>query len=167
MLPNGSYVMTASVSAVRRRPDEDAARWRGDLQARRGVHDVAHRGVVAAGSQRADEHLTGADPDAQLDRALHPARVIGDRLLHAQRRPHGALGIVLVRDRGAEQGDDAVPQDLVDPAAKGIDVLHQPFEAGVDHPFDLLRIAVLGQCRVADDVGEQHGDDAPLLELLR
>lgn len=39
------------------------------------------------------------------------------KLLHAQRRPHGPLGVVLVGDRGPEEGDDGVTDDLVDLAA--------------------------------------------------
>ena len=35
-----------------------------------------------------------------------------------ERGPDRPLGVVLVRDRGAEQGDDLVADDLVEPAAE-------------------------------------------------
>ena len=52
------------------RPDDDGARLGQGLQPAGGVDDVAHRGGVAAGPQRADEHLAGvdADPHAQARR---------------------------------------------------------------------------------------------------
>ena len=43
---------------------------------------------------------------------------LGERLLHPQRGPDRPLGVVLVGDRGAEQGDDLVADDLVEAAAE-------------------------------------------------
>ena len=40
-----------------------------------------------------------------------------------QRRVAGALGVVLVRDRRAEQGHDAVAGELVDRALEAVDAL--------------------------------------------
>ena len=54
---------------------------------------------------------------------------------------HGALGVVLVGDRRAEQGDDGVADDLVDPAAEVGDVGGQALEAAVDEVLDLLGVA--------------------------
>ena len=88
----------------------------------------------------------------------------GERLLHAQRGAHGPLGVVLVGDRRAEQGDDGVAEQLVDAAAERLDVGDERLEARLDEPLDLLGVEVLGERRVADEVGEQHGDDAPLLD---
>ena len=64
-----------------------------------------------------------------------------DRLLHAQRGAHRPLGVVLVGHRRAEQGDDGVADDLVDPPAEGGDVVHQPLEAAVDEVLHLLGVA--------------------------
>ena len=86
-----------------------------------------------------------------------------ERLLHAQRGPHGPLGVVLVGDRRTEQGDDGVADDLVDPAAEGVDVGHEPLEAVVDQVLHLLGVAGLGQRREADEVGEQDRDDPTLV----
>ena len=130
----------------------------------RGVHDVSHRRVVAAG-QRADEHLAGVDADAHLDaRPVLPlAGEVAQRALHAQAGTHGSLGVVLVGHRRAEQGDDAVAEQLVDSAPELLDVGDETLEAGLDQALDLLRVAVLGQRRVADEIGKEDGDDAPFL----
>ena len=56
----------------------------------------------------------------------------GQRLLHPQPGAHGPLGVVLVGDRRAEQGDDGVAEQLVDAAAEQLDVGDQPLEAGLD-----------------------------------
>ena len=83
--------------------------------------------------------------------------------LHAQPGAHGPLGVVLVGHGSAEQGDDAVAEQLVDAAAELLDVGDETLEAGLDQALDLLRVTVLGQRGVADEVGEEHGDDAPFL----
>ena len=149
---------------------EDAA-WRGrTLQTRCGVDDVAHRGVLGA-CQRADQDLAGVDADAHADpRAAGQPRCadeVSQRCLHAQRGAHGAFGVVLVRDRRAEQREDAVAEDLVDPAAERRDVVDEQLEARVDQPLDGLRIAMFSQCCEPDQIGEQHGGDPPLLGLRR
>ena len=84
-------------------------------------------------------------------------------LLHAEPGPNGALGVVLVGDRGAEEGEDGVADDLVDPAAEVGDVGGEPLEAAVDEVLDLLGVAGLGEVGEPDQVGEQHGDDAALV----
>ena len=63
----------------------------------------------------------------------------GQRLLHPQRGAHRTLGVVLVGDGRAEQREDAVTEELVDPAAERRDVVDQALEARVDEPLHLLR----------------------------
>ena len=69
-------------------------------------------------------------------RMLHRyADLLGDgrqRLVHAQAGPHRPFGVVLVGDRGAEQGDDLVADDLVEATAEGRDVDDEPLEAPID-----------------------------------
>jgi hypothetical protein len=135
------------------------------LQARRGVHDVAHRRVVGAGEDP-HQHLAGVEADAHLDRPVEAglADDARERVLHPQRGPRRALGVVLVGDGRTEQGDDGVTEQLVDTAAERLDVGDEPFEARVDEALHALGVEVLGERGVADEVGEQHRDDAPLLE---
>ena len=151
---------------VRRLADDHAPGRGHRLQPRGGVDDVAHRRVLGAG-ERADEHLAGVDADAHadVDGAARPGlgHRAGDRLLHPQPGPHGAFGVVLVRHRGAEQGEDPVAEQLVDPAAVLGDVVDEAGEAAIDQALGLLGVHVLGERGEPDEVGEQHGDDAPLL----
>ena len=65
-------------------------------------------------------------------------------------------------DGRPEQGEDGVPEHLVDVPAERLDVDDQSFEACLDEPLDLLGIESFGHRGVADEVGEQHGDDAAL-----
>ena len=145
---------------------EHAARRGQRLQPRRGVHDVAHRRVVGAG-EHADEHLAGVEPDAHRGSAgRRPVSATKRSSVSCIRRrgPHGPLGVVLVGDGGAEQGDDGVAEQLVDAAAERLDVRHQALEARLDQALDALGVEVLGERGVADEVGEQHRDDAALLQ---
>ena len=121
------------------RTDDDLVRAGDRLQPARGVHDVAHRGVVAAGAQRADEHLAGVHADAQVDVDAVLFAHLREPLLHPQRGAHRALGVVLVRDRRAEERDERVADDLVDLAAEGGDLGGEPLEAAVDEVLDVLR----------------------------
>ncbi len=137
-----------------------------------GVDDVAHRRGRAAGAQGADQDLAGVDPDAHLHpgQRVRPARPpTGDRGqggLHAQRGADGALRVVLVGDRGPEQGEDAVADDLVDPTPELGDVGDQELEPGVDQPLHPFGVERLGQAGEADDVGEHDGDHPSLVPMV-
>ena len=85
------------------------------------------------------------------------------RVLHAQRAADGALGVVLVRDRGAEDGHDVVADVLVDLAPEALDLLAQAPQRAVDETLDRLGVHALGHGGVARQVGEQHRDLAALL----
>ena len=149
---------------ARRVADEHPAFGRQPLQPRGDVDDVTHRRVVGA-RERADENLTRVDPDPQLD--VGDGRLLGDeppqRRVHLESGAHRAFGVVLVRDRRAEQRHDRVTEHLVDPPAEALDIGHQAFERGVDESFDLFRVTELGEGRESHHVGEQDGDDTPAL----
>ena len=142
--------------------EHPAGRSRG-LQPRRGVDHIAHGRVVASGPQRTDEHLAGVHADAHPDGQVQVGRQLPDGSLHPQRCSHGALGIVLVGDRRAEEGHDGVAQDLVHSPTEAGHVLDEALEEAVDHRLDLLRIHALGALGEPDEVGEQDRDDATLL----
>ena len=128
-----------------RRPDDHLVRAGDLLQPARGVHDVAHRGVVAAGAQGADEDLAGVHADAQVD--VDPVLLahLREPFLHPQRRAHRSLGVVLVRDGRTEERDQRVADDLVDLPAEGRDLGGEPLEATVDEVLDVLGIRGLRQ----------------------
>jgi hypothetical protein len=148
-------------------PDHDLAGLGHGLEPAGGVDDVAHGGGVAAGPQRAHEHLAGVDADSHLEAV--GADLVGPRRqrpLHAQAGADRPLGVVLVGDRRAEERQQPVADHLVDATAEVGDVGGQPFEASVDEVLDLLGVPVLGQGREADEIGEQHGEDPPLVASL-
>ena len=94
---------------------------------------------------------------------MHAFLGLADRPLHDQRGPYRAFSVVLMGDRRAEQGDDGVAHDLVDPPAELGHHRHQPLEAAIDEVLHVFGVARLAQRREADDVGENHRDDAPLV----
>ena len=66
--------------------------------------------------------------------------------------------MVLVRDRRAEQREDAVAGGLHDVAVVAMDRVHHQLERRIDDRARLLGIEVLHQLRRALDVGEQRRD---------
>ena len=86
-----------------------------------------------------------------------------ERLLHAQRGPDGAFGVVLVGDGRAELGDELVADDLVEAAAERGDVGEQPLEGVVDQPFHLLGVAGGRHGGETDEVGHQDRDQPALV----
>ena len=80
-----------------------------------------------------------------------------------ERGAHGPLRVVFVGDRRTEQGEDRVTDDLVDLPAERSDICHEALEAVVDQVLQLLGIHRLGETGEADEVGEQHRHDAPLV----
>ena len=147
----------------RGRADDHLAGLGGALQPVGRVHDVAHRRVVAAGPERAHQHLARVDPDPHADVDAQLGRGQRERLLHPQGGAHGALSVVLVRGGRTEQRHDGVADDLVDAAAEGVDLGHEPPEAVVDQVLHLLRIPRLGQRGVPDQVREEDRDDPTLI----
>ena len=154
-------------------PDEHAAVRCQGLESRRRVDHIAHGGVVGPG-HRADEHFAGIDADTHLDLAgglVAVLDVFGDesseRFLHAQGGADSPVGVVLVGDGCAEEGDDGVAEDLVDATAEGLDLGDEWLEVGLDEAGHGLRIEALGERGVADEVGEQHRDDPPFLDRDR
>ena len=88
----------------------------------------------------------------------HPA----DRALHAQRGADRPLGVVLVRDRRAEDRHDPVAGELVDVPAEGLDRAGQRGQHPVGDRADPFRVEVLRPGGEVGEVAEEHGDDAPL-----
>ena len=154
---------TSGRGRVRGGADHHLAGLGSGLQAAGRVHHVAHCRVVAPGSERADEHLTGVHPNAHLELEARLGPHLHEVLLHAQRSPHRALGVVLVRDRCAEQRHQRIADHLVDLSAERGDVVRQPREAPIDEVLHLLRVGGLGEARVAHEVREEHRGDAPLV----
>jgi hypothetical protein len=85
-----------------------------------------------------------------------------DRGNELERCPNAALGIVLLRDGRAPQRHHRVADELLDPAAVPLDHIPSRVEVAREELANLLGVAVLGERREADQVGEEHRDDPAL-----
>ena len=173
--PPSPYSIDARGRAVRRLADEDAvpgaAAW-----SRAAVLTTSPATIPSPASGRAST-ATSASPVltaiAHLD-ALLARAPIADR----ERRAHGSLRVVLVRDRRTEDGHDRVADELLHRAAVALELVT---EASVVRPED--RAHVLGVERSARDVKptrsanttvttlrslrERHAPESRLLRRLR
>ena len=86
-----------------------------------------------------------------------------DGFARGERRTHGALGIVLVRNGSAEDGHDGVADELLHRAAEALDLRADARVIRREHRAYVLRIELLGAAGEADEVGEEDGDDLALL----
>ena len=144
--------------------DGDGHWWRRRLQARRHVDGVPGEEALAARrvDGEAHEHLARVHADAHLDGLPADARQCVDLVDDAQAGTHGALGVVLVHNRHAEDRDHGVADELLDRAAVG---LHRRAGDGVvagQKAVDELGVVALAEGCEADEVAEEDGDDAPL-----
>ena len=119
-------------------------------------------GVSAASCDRAHHDFASVHADAALQRIA----AVGDQLgrvatkffLHAESRIERALRMVLVRDRRAEQREDAVAGALHDVAVVAADRVDHQLERRIDDRARLFGIEVLFEFGRALDIGEQRGD---------
>ena len=148
----------------RRFIDEDAARRRGDLHARRGVHDISgnHSLARVGPCVERDERLARCDADSYLE-----LPVLGQQVTDRQRRPNGPLRIVLMRDRRAEHGHDRIPDELLDRAAEALQLRAHATVIRPQERADVFRIHPLGTRGEADEVAEEAGDELALLARLQ
>ena len=153
------YSIACSVARYVVSSDEDPVAGSGGLQASRSVDDVARGHALARlwpGVQR-HERLAGRDPDPHLELAFL-VRPVADR----ERRAHGALRIVLVRERRAEERHDRVADELLDRASEALQLRAQPLVVRPQDRLDVLGIERLGARGEADEVGEEHRHDLAL-----
>ena len=66
-------------------------------------------------------------------------------------------------NRGTEQREDTIPDDVVVPPTELVDHGNEPLEQAVDESGDVLGIGALGKPREPHHIGEEHGDDTPFL----
>ena len=152
----------------RRRADEHAARSRVLLQSRGHVGRVANRCVVhaeiVADLTHDDRPAVEADPhlEAPLEARRQLAAQVTDGALDREGGVSGAPGRVLVRDRRAEQGHDAIARVLIDRALEAMHLGRDHLEATIDDGVDLFWVALLGECAKSREIGEQHRHLPPL-----
>jgi hypothetical protein len=144
--------------AVRRLVHDHAVHGSRALQARRRVDDVAgcHPLAGVRSCVERHEHLPGSDPDPQLERLLQGE--VADR----ERRADGALGVVLVRRRSAEQGHDGIADELLHRAAVPLELGAYAHVVRAQDRLHVLGIQRLGPRGEADEVAEEDAHDLPL-----
>ena len=107
----------------------------------------------------AADDLAGVDADADLEPVAQP----GDGLPDGERRPKRALGVVVVRLRRAEQRHHRVADVLLDAPAVALDLGRDRAEVRALEVADLFGVAGLGTPGEADEVGEEHAHEPPLV----
>ena len=85
---------------------------------------------------------------------------------HRERSPNGALGVVLVRLRNPEDGEHGVAGELLRRAPEALDLRVDQVEELTLKLANVLGVEQLAERSRAREVGEEHGDDAPLLPLV-
>ena len=95
-------------------------------------------------------------PTRSSDRLLD--REVADR----ERRADGALGVVLVRGRRAEERHDRVPDELLDRSAVALELRAHALVVRSEERLDVLRIERLRARGEADEVAEDDRDDLAL-----
>jgi hypothetical protein len=127
------------------------------------LRGVVHARVVAD-SPDDDLARVQAHPHRELEPALAP-HVFGERpevARQLERGRAGALGVVLVGDRGTEERHDAVAGVLVDRPFVAVNAVREDPEQAIEEAMPLLRIDALGELHRARDVGEEDGDGLSL-----
>ena len=146
---------------VGRPVDEDAVHRCAALESRGGVDDVAGRHSLALGRARVerDEDLARRDPDSQLD------AVLDGEVANRERRADGALGVVLVRRRSAEEGHHGVTDELLDRASVSFELGSDTRVVRAQDRLDVLGIQRLRLRREAHEIAEENAHDLALATL--
>ena len=120
---------------------EHAVHRRRALQARSGVDDIPCDHPLALGGRRPerDERFARRHGDAHLE-----AAVLDDRVADREPGPHRPLGIVLVRDRRAEDRHHRVADELLDRAAVPLELAAEPRVVRRERRAHVLRVEPLG-----------------------
>ncbi len=144
--------------------DRHRARGRRSLDARPGVHRVAHREVVhrEVDADVTDHHgpAVQTDAEAQIQIArLGKLPAVGlERRLDVQRGASGALRVILVGDRRPEEREEPVAEELGDRPLVTMDLVQHQIERALQDRPHVLRVEPLGHRRRSDHVGVEHGD---------
>ena len=141
--------------ALHPRRNHDRARLGQRLHPRRDIWHVAENLA-----RRIHHHRPGFDRDARGQRRLARAGVLavqfGKRALDRERRPHRALGIVLLRHRIPEQHHQPVAELLGDLAAHFRHRRRGGIEIGADQVAPLLGIELRGNASRIHQIAEHH-----------
>ena len=138
--------------------DIDLPRLGGLLESGGNVHRVAGHGVLVllrAGSGTTHHFAcVDADPDLQVVARL------GHRGTDGESGMERACGVIIVGLGCTVDGHHGIPDVLLDGATVTLDLCGHGAEVGALDLADLLGIGLFGPGREADEVDEQHGDEA-------
>jgi hypothetical protein len=143
---------------VRPTIDKHTVRRGGRLEARGRIQHVAGRKGVAAlrGGVKPHDCLAGGHRQAHTQLPL-----LHDPVADGYGRAHGALWVVLVGHRCAEDRHDGIADELLDRAPVGLEIGSQLIVVRGQERLDVLRIERVGARGEPDEVGEDHADDLP------
>jgi hypothetical protein len=82
--------------------------------------------------------------------------------LNRERRAHGALGVVLLRPRIAEERHEPIAESLEDMPAVRRHRLGRRIEIDADQVAQVLGVELRSKGRRADEIAEHEGDRAAL-----
>ncbi len=99
-----------------------------------------------------------ADPHVKLELRL-PFVQLGDRLDDTQAGADRPLGIVLVRDRRAEDRHHRVADELLDGSTVSLELVPQSRVVRTDPGAYVFRVGPVGGGREADEIAEERRDD--------
>ena len=147
--------------ALHPRGDQNRPRLSQRLHPRREVGRVAENFA-----RRIHHNRSGVEADAGVERRLAggsvPAVELGKSALERERCARGALGIVLLRHRIAEQRHQPVAELLGDMPAHLGHRRRSGIEVGADEVAPLLGVEPRGNAGRTDEVAEHHSEIAPL-----
>ena len=166
--PQRPELEVALAQSLRRLTGRDRTRRRRGLHPRREIRHMTDRRVfgMASSLDRPYHHFARVHSHAGFDRNLalgtQTVGIATQLLLHRQRRMKCALRMILVRDRRAEDCEDAVAGRLRNVAAVTMHRCHHKLQHRVDDRARLLGIEIAHQLGRAFYVGEQGGDGLAL-----
>ena len=142
---------------------DEPARRRGRLQPGGGVDDVADRKRLSRlGPTHRDERLARVHGRARGEPRPAPVEPV-DGGEQSQPGADGALGVVAVGERRAEDRHHRVADELLEPPAVRLDLVAGSRVEAREGLADVLRVGPLGRRREALQVDEEDGDEPPLL----
>ena len=106
--------------------------------------------------------LSDVDPHPERERDFIGLIVTRHHVLHGESRENRTLGIVLVRERCAEERHDGVADELVDVSLVLVDGVRQAPEKAVHQDRDAFGIHLLGHGGKTGKVREQDDDLPPV-----
>jgi hypothetical protein len=89
-------------------------------------------------------------------RATHRLRIVAHGCLHGQGGIAGTQGVVLVGDRSAKQGHNAIAQHLIDGALKAVHCCHHVLEGGIEELLGGFWVEATDELGGVFDIGKEH-----------